>query len=323
MTSLELTLSALLMIVIEWAYFGVARRFGIVDRPNDRSLHAQPTIRGGGVIFFVAICLYCFFSKELNLMFLLTLTLVSVVGFLDDALNMNSSVRLAVQTVSFMLLFYNLGIQTMYGLPVMAVFIFLGVAALNAYNFMDGVNGMTGGYTLVVLGSLFYVNGFQPFIGADLFLIVLFSLLVFLFCNFRNRALCFAGDVGSTSIAFILIYMISMAIIVTGNFIFILFLSVYGVDAALTIAHRILRKENIFKAHRLHLYQVIVHHYKIPHLVISGMYMVLQLIVNAMIVVNLPQQPGYQYLIGGLIVVALSAAYIVIKALLLARVRSV
>jgi len=78
------------------------------------------------------------------------------------------------------------------------------VGIINAYNFMDGINGITGGYSLSVLLPLIYLNTTDNFISQDYLYVVGMSLLVFCFFNFRKKAKCFAGDVGSISIAFIL-----------------------------------------------------------------------------------------------------------------------
>src|SRR5205823_1126030 len=129
---------------------------------------------------------------------------------------------------------------------------------INMYNFMDGINGITGAYTLVVLGGLQYVNlNIQPFIKADLIWLPMLASLVFLFFNFRKRAKCFAGDVGSVAVAFWIVFLLFKLIMVSNNWIYILFLSVYGVDAVLTIMHRLMLKQNIFQAHRLHFYQIL------------------------------------------------------------------
>src|SRR5690606_36580443 len=87
----------------------------------------------------------------------------------------------------------------------------------------------------------------------------------------------FAGDVGSICIAFWVVFLIGYLIIESGNPVYILFLSVYGVDTVLTIIHRLFLKQNIFEAHRLHFYQILANEQKVSHLVVSTVYAVLQL----------------------------------------------
>jgi UDP-GlcNAc:undecaprenyl-phosphate GlcNAc-1-phosphate transferase len=321
MSTFQISLAGGIMLLIELIYFRIARKFHIVDIPNDRSLHQKPTIRGGGVIFFFAAWLYYLVMQDISLLFIVGLTMVSVVGFLDDVLNLRTGIRLVVQLMSFIVLFYDVHALSAFGIPFTVLIIVIAMATLNAYNFMDGINGITGGYSLVVLSGLLYVNTTEHLIPTEFLLVLSLALLIFNFFNFRTRAFCFAGDVGSTSIAYIIFYVITLLVVATGNFAYILFLAVYGVDSALTIFHRILRRENILKPHRTHLYQVIVHHYKMPHMLMTGAYMVVQLIVTCIVISNLGQPLAYQYFTGLIIIATLSIVYILVKWRLLTRLR--
>jgi UDP-GlcNAc:undecaprenyl-phosphate GlcNAc-1-phosphate transferase len=321
-SNLQLFGAGIVMIVLELIYFTLARKFAIVDRPNERTLHLNPTIRGGGVIFFFAPWIYYLLSFDISLRFLLGLTLVSVAGFIDDVVNLKSGIRLTIQVLALTMMFYDIGYFNTFNVLALVLLIIAATAALNAYNFMDGINGITAGYSLVVIGTLLYFNqAFHQFIANDFLLLVLGSLMVFSFFNFRTHAKCFAGDVGSTTMAFILIYCIMTLVFATGNYIFIMLLAVYGVDSALTIAHRLMRRENIFKAHRFHLYQVIVHHFKVPHLVMSALYMIIQLAINWIVINNLNNPIGFQYMVGASMLAALAAGYILLKSFLLVRIR--
>lgn len=142
---------------------------------------------------------------------------------------------------------------------------------------MDGINGITGGYSLVVMGSFWYINNFlYLFIDNNLIYIISLSLFVFNFFNFRKKARCFAGDVGSVSIAFIILFLLGKLIVQTGDITYIIILLVYGVDSILTIAHRLMLKENIFKAHRKHMYQIMSNELHIPQIYVSLIYMAVQ-----------------------------------------------
>lgn len=143
---------------------------------------------------------------------------------------------------------------------------------------MDGINGITGLYSLVVLGGLQYVNfQVETFIEPDMIWLSIMASSVFLYFNFRKKAKCFAGDVGSVSIAFWIIFLLLKLIMITENYSYILFLSVYGVDTVLTILHRLKLRHNIFDAHRLHFYQILANDQGWSHLWVSSIYAGLQL----------------------------------------------
>ena len=313
MSSLQLVLSFVLLLIVELMYFLLARKYSIVDHPNERTLHERPTIRGGGVVFYFAVILYGIFTGWFELWFFVGLTLVSVIGLLDDVISLKSSIRFLVQVMAFGFLFYELNLWSLELWIVLLMWI-VAVGTLNAYNFMDGVNGMTGGYSLVTMGSLIAVDQTRIDFVDDSFLwFIVMALVVFNFFNFRKKAICFAGDVGSYSMAFIIIYLLLLLSIKSNNYIFILFLALYGIDTVLTILHRLLRKENIFKPHRFHLFQVLVSHYKLSHLQVSSIYLVVQLIVNVILMACLNQSHGAQYMIGMGILFMLASLYSVLK----------
>ncbi len=247
---------------------------------------------------------------------------MSAVGLLDDIFNLKSSIRFIFQVAAFWLLFWGLGWLS-FGFLIVLITSVVVVGTLNAYNFMDGVNGMTGAYSLVALGSLIVINLYHVnFIDKNFLTLIVLSLIIFNFFNFRKKAVCFAGDVGSYSIAFIVIYLILLASIKTGNFIFVLFLALYGVDTALTIVHRLLRKENIFKPHRLHLFQVLVYHYKISHLGISSIYAFTQLLINGLLFACLGIDQSTQYIIGLVILFLLVSVYVSLKVKIFSEIQT-
>jgi len=165
--------------------------------------------------------------------------------------------------------------------------VFIGI--VNAYNFMDGINGITGLYSIAVLASLQYVNlSYGNFVHPDLIWYPMIASIVFLFFNYRKRARCFAGDVGSVAIAFWIVTLLLLLIIKTENLIWLGFLMVYGVDAVMTILHRIRLKQNIMEAHRLHFYQILANEKKMPHRLVSLIYFAVQLLCSALIIVLYP-----------------------------------
>lgn len=269
-----------LLLGAEYLYFWIADRFNIIDKPNERSSHNYITIRGGGVIFFIGALLYTLFFSFTLTYFILGLTLISVISFIDDVLELSSRVRIVFHFVAMMLMFYDCGL---YSLPtfylIFALIVSTGI--INAYNFMDGINGITGGYSLVAMGSFWWINNhIHPYIDNNFIYVIAISILIFNFFNFRKRARCFAGDVGAVSIAFIIVFMLGKLIIETNDPSYLILLMLYGVDSILTIVHRLILKEYIFKAHRKHLYQIMSNELKIPHTSVSLIYMFTQSVIT-------------------------------------------
>ncbi len=264
------------LILMELLYFRIADRYNITDKPNSRSSHSQITIRGGGVLFPLGMLLYFLFFGGHYPWFLLGLGLVSMVSFIDDVKPLPNKVRLVVQFVAMLLMCYQWQLfnATDWWMVVVALIFCTGI--INAFNFMDGINGITGGYSLVVLLLLWLVNSSVAFIDSSYLVVAMMSVLVFCFFNFRSHARCFAGDVGSIAIAFIVLFPLGALIIKSGNVGYILFLAIYGVDVILTILHRLLLRENIFVAHRKHAFQLLANELGWPHVAVSLLYMLLQ-----------------------------------------------
>jgi UDP-N-acetylmuramyl pentapeptide phosphotransferase/UDP-N-acetylglucosamine-1-phosphate transferase len=184
----------LLLFVLENIYFKIAKRYNILDVPNARSSHHAITLRGGGVIFYLGVLVHGLIFDFFAPWFLCGLTLVALVSFIDDMHPLSAKVRLLVQTFSLLLLLLQLGVhEVSWGYVVVALFV--GLAILNIYNFMDGINGITGGYSLVAMLALWGINAFVfPIAPAGFIPVVILSLLVFNFYNFRSHAKCFSGD---------------------------------------------------------------------------------------------------------------------------------
>ena len=219
-----------LLFVAELFYFRIADRCNIIDKPNERSSHTKITLRGGGVIFYFGALAYFLISGFEYPCFILALTFVTFISFVDDVRSTSQKLRLLFHFSAMVLMFYQWGLFSLSWCT----------GIINAYNFMDGINGITGGYSLVILGALAYINAeITQFVEPALIYTVLCSVLVFCFFNFRKKAKCFAGDVGSVSIAFILLFLIGKLIIQTEDFSWIILLVIYGVDSVLTIIHRL------------------------------------------------------------------------------------
>lgn len=295
-----------LLFFAELFYFRIADKCNIIDKPNERSSHTRITLRGGGIIFYFGVLAYFLTSHFEYPWFMLALTLITFISFVDDIRSTSQVLRLVFHFSAMALMFYQWGL---FSLPWWTLFVALIVCTgiINAYNFMDGINGITGGYSLVVLVALAYINeAVVPFVEQDFILTVLCSVFVFNFFNFRKRAKCFAGDVGSVCIAFVLLFFIGKLVIRTEDFSWIILLAVYGVDSVLTIIHRLMLHENIGLPHRKHLYQIMANELKIPHVVVSSVYMLVQVLV--IIGYFLFQDNGYWYMGGAILL--LSVIYI-------------
>lgn len=297
----------LLLVLLELAYFRVADRFNIIDKPNLRSSHKNIVLRGGGIIFLFGIWLYAAFFGLSYPWFILGLSLVGLVSFVDDVRSLPDSVRLVVQFAAMFLMFFQFDILNLHDWWMVLIALIVCVGIINAYNFMDGINGITGGYSIAVLLPVLYLNAQQGFIAQSYLYVVGLSLLVFCFFNFRKNAKCFAGDVGSISIAFILLFALGKLVLSTGDLSYLTFLAVYGADAVLTICHRIQLHENLGEAHRKHAYQLMANELKMSHVAVSTIYMLLQLAISFGLIFI----PVNHYLYMGIVVVALAAAYIV------------
>lgn len=297
---------SVLLVILEFAYFRIADRFNIIDKPNLRSSHTSVTLRGGGIVFLFGAWLYAVFFGLTYPWFLLGLTLVGLISFVDDIHSLPDSIRLVVQFIAMSLMFYQFGILNWHDWWIVIVALIVCVGITNAYNFMDGINGITGAYSLAVLLPLIYLNHSIDFVSMPFLSVIGLSVLVFCFFNFRNKAKCFAGDVGSISLAFIVVFALGLLILKTQDFSYIVLLAVYGVDAVLTIVHRIMLHENLGDAHRKHAYQLMANELKIPHVTVSTLYMALQLAVSAGFIFL----PINHYIYFILIIIVLSVAYV-------------
>lgn len=295
-----------LLFLTELFYFRVADKFNIIDQPNERSSHSRITSRGGGIIFYFGALAYFLTNDWEYPWFILALSLITFISFVDDIRSTSQGLRLVFHFSAMALMFYQWGLFSLsWCWIIIALIVCTGI--INAYNFMDGINGITGGYSLIILGALAYINEeMVSFAEPALIYTVLCSVVVFCFFNFRRKAKCFAGDVGSVSIAFILLFLIGKLILKTEDFSWMILLVVYGVDSVLTIIHRLMLHENIGLPHRKHMYQLMANELKIPHVVVSLVYMAVQAIV--IIGYIYCQNWGYLYLLCAIL--SLSSIYI-------------
>jgi UDP-GlcNAc:undecaprenyl-phosphate GlcNAc-1-phosphate transferase len=284
MTVTLVIITFILLLLLELVYFRIADRFQIIDQPNNRSSHTEITIRGGGIIFPIALLLFPLYFGLAEVWFLIGLFLISLISFTDDIKHVNNKLRLTIHLAAVGLLFYQMGIFDLSWYLILFAFFFT-IGTINAINFMDGINGITGGYGLITLASLYFINQwFVSFTDPNLLITAIIAVVVFNVFNFRKKARCFAGDVGSVSLGFIIVYFILSLILKTENFNYILLLLVYGLDVVSTTIFRMIRKENVMEPHRSHFYQYLYNDRKIPQVIIAIIYMFMQLLVNILLV---------------------------------------
>lgn len=317
-----------ILLVLELVYFKIADKCNIIDKPNERSSHSTIVLRGGGIIFMLGLWIWSAFFGFNYPWFLAAVTLIAGVSFVDDIRSLPDSARLVAQFVAMGLMFYQLGLFEMFqmsdgsllsGIVVPALIVLLAivvcVGASNIINFMDGINGITGGYALASLIPLFILNRELGFVDDSLVVTVVLADVVFCLFNFRpkGKAKCFAGDVGAIGIAFILLFMIGQLIMKTGDVTYLIFLLVYGVDGCLTICHRILLHENLGEAHRKHAYQLMANELKIGHVTVSLIYMALQLAVSLGFIYLCPDTLVAHWVYLAVALIVLAIAYILFK----------
>ena len=315
-------ITAISLIVAELVYFRIADKCNIIDKPNERSSHSTVVLRGGGIIFTLSMIAWAgMMAVQGNdivpyLPFLCGLILIAGVSFWDDVHSLPDSVRLVAQFTAMALMFLSMGIMhwDLWWFVIIALIVCVG--ATNIINFMDGINGITAGYSLAVLVPLLMLDvrgqmaDVTGFIEPSYLIVAIIGVLVFCIFNFRpkGKAKCFAGDVGSIGIAFILLFALGKLIVQTGDLSYLILLMIYGIDGCLTICHRIMLHENLGEAHRKHAYQLMCNELKIGHVKVSLLYMVLQLVISLVMVYVIPNTvvAHWVYLIAVAIVMAIA-----------------
>lgn len=271
--------------VAAFVYLKLALHLNIVDRPNERSSHTRVTIRGIGILICLLLPLSLIFESQINPLFYAGLGLLGLVGLLDDKYDLSSKLRLVLQLAAVILCWFAIGLPLELTIGV-AVGVLLSLGVVNAFNFMDGINGMSILTAIVFALSLLYIEliqGFsaypQPILHTYLIILVILA-----FFNVRTKALAFLGDAGSLVMGLFSIIAVLSLVYQTGQLSYFALLLIYGVDSVGTICFRILRKENIFQAHRLHAYQMLVNEKKFSHLAISFLYAIFQLLINMAVI---------------------------------------
>ncbi len=308
---LSYTIVFLSLLLAGLIYYRLAKQFGIVDRPNHRSSHSKTTVRGGGILFPLAVVFWWMSHDFLNTWMVLGMIWVSAVSFLDDIYSMSRKLRIGIQFLGLTFAFYDLGVfeqQTWWALPIL-YFVALGI--INAINFMDGINGLTGLYGIVFFGSLLAVNIYTPIFSESLIRYMILAGLVFLIFNFRKDAKMFAGDIGSISLAYMIIYFLVQWYLSSPSWTIVLFLLVYGADSLITFTQRLFRRENVALPHRTHLYQILANQLQKDHSIIALVYSMIQFGVNFFLFIYPRTIPSGLFGLG--VLLATAVIYLAIK----------
>jgi UDP-N-acetylmuramyl pentapeptide phosphotransferase/UDP-N-acetylglucosamine-1-phosphate transferase len=319
---------AVLLVAAELIYFRIADKCNIIDKPNERSSHSTIVLRGGGIIFAISILVWFLwqtfqvpgFTFQEYLPFLVGLLMVAGISFVDDIHSLPDSLRMVVQIASILLMFWSIGLfgafdSWIWTVVAILIALFFCVGATNIINFMDGINGITAAYGFAMLLPIVLLNHNMSFIDESYLIVAIIGLIVFSLFNFRpkGKAKCFAGDVGSIGIAFIILFALGKLMLVTQDVTWIVFFLVYGIDGSMTIFHRIMLHENLGQAHRKHAYQLMANELKMSHVVVSLLYMSMQLVVSLGFIYLCPNTvlAHWVYLVGAAAVLAI--AYVLFK----------
>ncbi|MDA8896055.1 hypothetical protein N9J24_01580 [Bacteroidia bacterium] len=307
-------------------FMRLANFWGLVAHPNSRSSHGTPTVTGMGVLVPIAVLVYYLWQPQaLSWGFVLGFTIVSVISFIDDVYFLKHSLRLIFQCIGLGLMILHLPFQSS-GIEIMAIgtaALILGIGVINAYNFMDGVNGMLTLHSILVLLSFLFLNenlidfenNSRAFTDSDFIINLIIPLTIFAIFNVRVHAKAFIGDVGAISIAFVILYLMFSLLLQSGNYAYLLLFSIFGADAGLTVCYKLILGENIFVPHRDFVFKKLVHIKKLSHLRVSLYYLSAQAVINLVIIFIVPQHPKLSSQLSILFIgtVVLIAAYITLQ----------
>lgn len=301
---------SIILIIASFVYLKLAIKYNILDKPNHRSSHKKITVRGGGIIFTVSVLLFFLLNEFQYPFFFLGIIIISIVSFLDDIYTLSSKIRVPYQLLAIALAMYQIGFSFI-PLYTYLFALIIGFGIINMFNFMDGINGITGMYSLSVVLGLYAINYDQQIVNPDLIVYCSISLLIFGFYNFRKKALFFAGDIGSIAIGVIVFFIGMYLTIYLKSPLILLLIIVYGADVGNTVLYRkFYTNENIFDAHRHHIYQKLVDVKKKSHIKVSLMYAVTQSVINIIVYKSYLLDIQIQYMIFVTLVTLFMFAYV-------------
>jgi UDP-N-acetylmuramyl pentapeptide phosphotransferase/UDP-N-acetylglucosamine-1-phosphate transferase len=279
MTSLlPFVLLTLLSYLGVWIIRRYAEKRQLLDHPSERSSHSMPTPRGGGLaIVLIVTGTGLWFMREAqwnrDLVYIVCGVVIAFLGWRDDTHSLSPRVRFAVQGLVAAASILGLGYFSSVTIPLFGklqlgavgvVITFLWIIGLtNAYNFMDGIDGMAGGVGFAAgLGWVLLTSNIDYLANSFVFWIALAiaaGSLGFLGHNW-HPAKIFMGDVASTFLGYTFAVLPLMAANAEGDALMLgtLLLWTFIMDAGVTFIRRALQRENVLAAHRTHLYQRLV-----------------------------------------------------------------
>ena len=276
-------ISALTMLVAGFAYFFLSKRFSGTSTKLSQKNGNGLAITGAGGILVLTILLYAFLGDTTHTYFLFAFSMLAVVNWLDDLYEVHSGWRLITQFLSVSFLVMEFGLVSSYWSP---FFLVVAVGVINAYNFMDGINGLSGVYGLAVLLPLALILPVNEMDTGQITLVLLF-LILFLVFNFRSSAKVILGDVGSVSLGFLVLFYSVKCFKDYDIYLLVSFSMLFLLDSGITLVERTLKRENVFQSHKSHLYQLLVRKKGYDQRWVALGYGVLQLVIN-LILIELP-----------------------------------
>lgn len=278
MIAASLLLAFLLSMLSVRLFIRLSVRLGLLDIPNQRSSHVQPTPRGGGIVFVMiwvmAGLLLGLWKDSSSRTTMICSLAVGGIGFLDDRFHLSISLRLFCQIAIALAFSFSTGMQAAafdFGLFTVQLPAILNIAltslalvwSINIFNFMDGIDGIAAleGILVLLSGCLFVWNAYGlTFKHTHSMLLLMATLGGFLIWNFP-KASVFMGDVGSGFLGFIVIAttLISQVKYQVPIYLFFIVYGVFVVDTSVTIARRMIGGEKWYLPHRVHAYQRLQH----------------------------------------------------------------
>ncbi len=317
-------LCSCLILILIWVF--VEKGYILLVKYLRKTSEPQKPVSGGGFLIPLAVLLFYLlerrqgvdpvtgFIDQAPMTWLWGLLILCVVSGWDDFRALPVFPRIAAQLLAVGLLFWQFA-PTLGSVDVqwwnIAIAAIFAIGFLNMWNFMDGINGITGWMTLATLlpaMSLCEFHYIQWGIGAT----IIPPTIAFLGFNCRRKAACYAGDIGAISIAYILLFVWGSNLSQLWNvgepaWWSVVFFAVYLVDAGWTIVLRLKRRENIFKPHLNHAYQHLCHRLGWNPVVVSVLFAATQLSVSLIAYTEAVQQYIYWYVTA--VFVALTGTY--------------
>jgi UDP-N-acetylmuramyl pentapeptide phosphotransferase/UDP-N-acetylglucosamine-1-phosphate transferase len=241
----------------------------VLDRPNERSSHHDPTPRGGGIAFVGTVLLawlVLWQAKRASPAILgisLGTGLLAIVCWIDDLRGLSPVTRLAAQTAAVAIGLYALpathnAVQGWLGqMTYVTATGLLWVWWVNSFNFMDGIDGLAGSQAAAISGGLLLFAALGS--GADsatalLAAAILGGALGFLLWNW-SPAQIFLGDIGSVPLGYLTGFLL-IDVAARGHWKIALIVPLYFLaDATITLLHRLILGERVWQPHRRHYYQ--------------------------------------------------------------------